>query len=77
VRDADQARSIGLVEVALHLATQVVKPGGHFVAKTFEGRGVDALVLLVKKEFRSVKVQKPKATREGSREMFVVGRERR
>lgn len=77
VRDADQARSIGLVEVALYLATQVVKPGGHFVAKTFEGRGVDALVLLVKKEFRSVKVQKPKATREGSREMFVVGRERR
>lgn len=77
VRDADQARSVGLVEMALFLASAVVEVGGSFVAKTFQGRGVDALVLAVKKEFREVRVQKPKATREGSREVFIVAKSRR
>jgi 23S rRNA (uridine2552-2'-O)-methyltransferase len=77
VRDADQARSVALVETALHLASEVVKVGGVFVAKLFQGRDTDAMVKSVKSSFKDVKLLKPDATREGSREVFVIARERR
>lgn len=77
IRDADQARSAALVEHALALAAAIVKPGGYFVAKLFQGRDSDALVEKVKGVFKEVKLLKPDATREGSREVFVVGLNRR
>lgn len=77
IRDADQARSIGLVEQALGLAEATVAAGGAFVAKVFQGRDTDALLLRVKRSFAEVRVLKPEATREGSREVFIVARARR
>ncbi|MBK8012215.1 MAG: RlmE family RNA methyltransferase [Deltaproteobacteria bacterium] len=75
VRDADQARSLGLASHALGIARALVGPRGCFVAKVFQGRDLDAFLLEVKGAFKQVKVIRPEATREGSRESFVIGRE--
>ncbi|NJK90154.1 MAG: RlmE family RNA methyltransferase [Myxococcales bacterium] len=78
IRDADQARSVELVQYALQLAEAVVSnPDGKFAAKLFQGRDTDAFLEVVKKVFRTVKLIKPEATREGSREVFVVGETKR
>lgn len=77
VMDADQTRSVGLAERALWLATELVAPDGFFLAKLFQGRGVDPLLAETRMHFRRVKLLKPKATRDGSREAFVVGLGRR
>jgi len=73
IRDADQARSAELVRRALALAQSLLgSEAGRFAAKLFQGRDTDALVSDVKAAFRSVKLIKPEATRERSREVFVV-----
>lgn len=78
VRDADQARSVGLVRFAVTLARQLLGVDrGVFVAKLFQGRDTDELVAEVKSSFREVKLLKPEATRDGSREVFVLGRKLR
>lgn len=75
IRDADQARSVAMVGHALRLARALLPVDrGVFVAKLFQGRDTDALVAEVKRAFREVKLLKPEATREGSREVFVLGR---
>lgn len=75
IRDADQAKSVQLVGHALTLARGLLRPEkGVFVAKLFQGRDTDELVEEVKQGFRDVKLLKPEATREGSREVFVLGR---
>ena len=77
IRDADQAKSVGLAAYALNLAGELVTPGGFFVAKLFQGRDTDEFVADIKKVFKEVKLLKPEATRDGSREVFVVARQRR
>lgn len=77
IRDADQAKSVTLADQALRIAVAIVRPGGFFVAKLFQGRDTDPFLERVRSAFRSVKLNKPEATREGSREVFVVGLERR
>jgi 23S rRNA (uridine2552-2'-O)-methyltransferase len=72
IHDTDQARSEALVECALGLAFELLRPGGVFVAKTFQGRGIDGLLNHVKQGWRDTRVIRPKATREGSRELFIV-----
>lgn len=78
IRDADQARSVELVRIALALCRPLLTAEkGTFVAKLFQGRDTDELVADVKVVFRDVKLLKPEATREGSREVFVLGRRMR
>jgi 23S rRNA (uridine2552-2'-O)-methyltransferase len=77
IRDADQAKSVALARHALLLAAEIVKPEGYFVAKLFQGRDTDELVKEVKGLFKDVKLLKPEATREGSREVFLIAREKR
>lgn len=73
IRDADQARSVELTSKALALASELLPPGsGRFAAKLFQGRDTDDFVRDVKACFRTVKLIKPEATREKSREVFVV-----
>lgn len=71
-RSVDQPRSMYLVEISLELAYEVLRPGGHFVTKVFHGEGFDELVKAVKSRFEQVKVRKPKASRPGSRETYLV-----
>ena len=73
-RVVDQPRSLYLVELALDLARRVLKPGGSFVCKVFQGEGIDEFVIDTRKSFKRVKVMKPKASRAGSREVYLVAR---
>ena len=73
-RVVDQPRSMYLVELALDLARKVLKPGGSFVCKVFQGEGIDEFVMDTRKSFKRVRVMKPKASRAGSREVYLVAR---
>lgn len=72
VETIDQPRSIYLCELSLDMARQVLKTGGSFVAKVFQGDGSDAFIKDVKSSFKQVKIRKPKASRPRSREVYVV-----
>ncbi len=72
VEATDQPRSIYLCELALDMACQILKPGGAFVAKVFQGDGSDAFLKEVRNHFKKVKVRKPKASRPRSREVYIV-----
>ncbi|WP_010322415.1 23S rRNA (uridine(2552)-2'-O)-methyltransferase RlmE [Marinobacterium stanieri] len=74
VATADQAGSIYLIELALDMAQQVLKPKGSFVAKAFQGEGYEEFVKEVRNHFDSVVIRKPEASRARSREVYVVGR---
>lgn len=70
----DQPRSMYLVELALDMARQVLKPQGQFVAKVFQGEGFDEYVNDVKESFSKVLIRKPKASRPRSREVYIVAK---
>lgn len=55
----DIPRAIGLVELALDMARQVLRPGGVFVAKVFQGEGFDALLADMRDSFKTVVSRKP------------------
>lgn len=74
---ADQAASMYLVELALDMATQVLKPGGNFVTKVFHGEGYEDYLKALRTHFEKVVVRKPEASRSRSREVYVVGKGRR
>ena len=73
-RAVDQPRSMYLVELALELCKEVLKPGGDFVCKLFQGEGTDEYIAAARMSFKRVKVFKPKASRSGSREVYLVAR---
>lgn len=68
----DQPRSIYLCELALDMAQQVLKPGGSFLVKLFQGEGSEVFLQSVRKQFKVVKIRKPKASRPRSREVYVL-----
>jgi 23S rRNA (uridine2552-2'-O)-methyltransferase len=76
IRDADQAKSVGLAEQARQLADGLLREGGVFAAKIFQGRDTDAFILDLKRTYKNVRTLRPEATRSNSREMFVVGHRR-
>ena len=73
-RAVDQPRSMYLVELALELCKEVLRPGGNFVCKLFQGEGTDEFIAATRTSFKRVKVIKPKASRPGSREVYLVAR---
>ena len=70
----DQPASMYLVELALDMARQVLKPKGAFVAKVFQGEGFDQYVKDVRTSFDKVITRKPASSRPRSREVYVLGR---
>jgi 23S rRNA (uridine2552-2'-O)-methyltransferase len=74
VRHLDQARSENLFERALDLAEALLAPGGNFVGKLFQGPAFPDLVKRCRSLFDSVKIIKPKGSRQQSIEQYVVGR---
>ena len=71
-RATDHIRTIALVEIALEVALDVLKPGGTFVGKVFQGGSSSDLLARLKKSFREVKHVKPPASRQESVELYVV-----
>jgi len=72
MRSVDQPRSMHLVELAFELACQTLRSGGAFVTKVFHGEGFDELLRECRKRFKSVKIRKPAASRQESRETYIV-----
>lgn len=70
---SDQARSIYLAELALEFAVQHLKPGGAFLVKVFHGVGFEDYVKLMRKHFARVVSRKPKASRDRSNEVYMLG----
>ncbi len=73
-RAVDQPRSMYLVELALDFALQVLKPGGVFVTKVFQGEGSDMVLGQVRQQFQKVSIRKPNASRARSREVYWVAK---
>jgi 23S rRNA (uridine2552-2'-O)-methyltransferase len=71
-RPTDHLRTVALFEAALDVASDVLKPGGVFVGKVFQGGASGALLARVKKMFRDVKHVKPPASRAESVELYLV-----
>jgi 23S rRNA (uridine2552-2'-O)-methyltransferase len=73
-RAIDQPRSMALLDEALLFAREVLRPGGDFLVKAFQGEGVDGFTRELKGHFRRVKTLKPKASRPESREIYLLAR---
>ena len=74
VASSDQARAMGLAELALDMASTVLNKNGGFAVKLFQGEGFDAYIKDVRSRFKTVKLRKPAASRPRSREVYVVAR---
>jgi 23S rRNA (uridine2552-2'-O)-methyltransferase len=72
-RFTDQARSMALCELALDVARRFLKPGGHFVCKLFHSDEFAKLREEIKKDFQRFEAVKPDSTRKISKEIFLVG----
>jgi 23S rRNA (uridine2552-2'-O)-methyltransferase len=73
----DQPRQMHLVELALDFALKVLRPGGTFLAKVFQGAGFEDLVKNTRREFAQVRMRKPPASRSRSAEMYLLATGRR
>lgn len=69
----DQARSVHLAELALDFAVHHLKPGGGFLVKVFQGPGFMAFRQQVQRYFKTLQVRKPKASRDRSPEVYLLG----
>jgi 23S rRNA (uridine2552-2'-O)-methyltransferase len=77
IAPSDQARSMHLAELAEAFARDWLADEGCFVVKLFQGEGFDGFLARLRKNYRSVKVRKPRASRAESREVYLVASGRR
>jgi 23S rRNA (uridine2552-2'-O)-methyltransferase len=63
-----------LAELALELARQTLRAKGSFICNLFQGTGTDAFIAEARGSFAKVKAMKPKASRPGSSEIYLVAR---
>jgi len=70
----DMPRAMFLCELALDLASRVLRPGGDFLIKIFQGEGFDQYLKDVRGKFDKVQMRKPSSSRDRSREQYLLGR---
>ncbi|MGE7993298.1 23S rRNA (uridine(2552)-2'-O)-methyltransferase RlmE [Pseudomonas sp. NPDC089554] len=70
----DMPRAMFLCELALDLATRVLRPGGDFLIKIFQGEGFDVYLKDVRSKFDKVQMRKPSSSRDRSREQYLLAR---
>lgn len=73
VKDVDQAGAAYLTELALDFSQQWLKPNGNFLVKVFIGSGFDDIVKTMRSQFDKVVTRKPKASRDRSSEVYLLG----
>jgi 23S rRNA (uridine2552-2'-O)-methyltransferase len=71
-RKTDQLRMVGLVETAAAFAAEVLKPGGAFLAKTFQSGAEGELMVQLKRDYAAVRHVKPAASRQDSSERYLL-----
>lgn len=74
IAHADQAKSFALAELALDYARDHLQPEGAFLVKVFQGAGFEEFMRAMRRVFRKVAARKPKASRDRSREVYLLGR---
>ncbi len=77
IESVDQARSVHLGELALEFAHEWLRPGGDVLIKAFQGEGFAEFQRLLQQRFDKVYARKPKASRDRSREVYLVGKGRK
>jgi 23S rRNA (uridine2552-2'-O)-methyltransferase len=70
----DQARSLALGEEALSFACEVLKPGGNFLVKAFQGEDFNRFLEKVRAHFLSVRSYRSRTTRKGSSEIYIIAK---
>jgi 23S rRNA (uridine2552-2'-O)-methyltransferase len=70
---SDQARAMYLAELALDFSVRHLQPGGAFLVKLFQGSGFEEFVKLMRANFARVATRKPKASRDRSSEVYLLG----
>jgi 23S rRNA (uridine2552-2'-O)-methyltransferase len=73
VKDVDQAGAAYLTELALEFSKDWLKPNGNFLVKVFIGAGFDDIVKTMRLHFDKVVTRKPKASRDRSSEVYLLG----
>lgn len=73
-KSVDVLRSVYLCELALDFASKVLKDDGGLLMKVFQGEGFDELAGEIKRTFVKTAIRKPKASRDRSREVYVLAR---
>lgn len=71
----DQPRAMNLMELALDFVDRQLRPGGDFLVKAFQGEGFDAYRQGLQQRFARVQTRKPEASRDRSREMYLLARD--
>ncbi len=71
-KQTDHLRIVGLIEGAVDFAVEVLKPGGSFITKAFQGGETAGVLKLLKTHFAEVRHVKPKSSRAGSSEVYLV-----
>lgn len=77
VKDVDQAGAMYLTELALDFCQQWLKPDGHFLVKVFIGSGFEEIMQQMRNQFSKVVTRKPKASRDRSNEVYLLGLHRK
>lgn len=77
LKDVDQAGAAYLTELALDFCQHWLKPGGSFLVKVFIGSGFDEIVKQMRGQFGKVVTRKPKASRDRSSEVYLLGLQRK
>ena len=73
IKSTDQARSLALCELALDIGIRFLKPKGTFICKLFHSGDFNAFRDQMRPRFEKLDIVKPKATRQISKEIFLVG----
>jgi 23S rRNA (uridine2552-2'-O)-methyltransferase len=74
IRVTDQARSMAMAELVHDFCLKVLKPGGDLLIKLFEGAGTSEYRQLLREHFAKVMTRKPGASRDKSREFYILAR---
>jgi len=74
IASSDQAQVLALAELALDFALKHMKPKGNFLVKTFQGVGFEEYLRSLRSRFSAVAVRKPEASRDRSREVYLLGK---
>ena len=74
IASSDQAQALELAELALDFALKHMKPQGNFLVKTFQGAGFEEYLRSLRSRFSAVAVRKPEASRDRSREVYLLGK---
>jgi 23S rRNA (uridine2552-2'-O)-methyltransferase len=72
IRKLDQEASFDLTEMSYLITKTHLKKGGNFIVKTFQSNETNQLIKQIKKDFKQVKTYTPKATRQGSKEIYII-----